>query len=568
MGIKYSNLSRNMRRFILSSAFVLLLAAILFLIVGFINKNTFASAGVRIANLYLDDLSKSEAQQILEQKIEEYKNSAFFITTTAGDKFNISPKTIGLIFDVNTALETAYKYGKVGNFIEKILQQTRAFIFKKQIPLEVKFDESIMVHFVNDTLSSIHNPAKNASYIYNFDTQKFQFSSAREGQIININILQNKLLENAANLTNNNIELKQQKDEPLVYEDTGEQAKLFAQKIIESGPYIIETRQNNWEVEQEDLISWIIFKPILNTKTNKYELGAEISNIKVQDYLTPFAPGVNTEPINAEFKMENDRVVAFSLATLGYELDVEKSAAAIAESIQNLKTNIALEFIETEPAISQKSIQNLGIDSLLGVGESDFARSPNSRKHNIKVGSDKFQGILVAPNEEFSFNKNLGSVTAAEGYLPELVIKQGATVPEYGGGLCQVSTTLFRAAMYAGLEVTKRSNHSYPVIYYGTPGFDATIYPGVVDLKFKNDMSGHILIQSRIEGTKLIFDIYGPDNGRKVVLDGPFQHDQKTNGSMKAHFIRKTYQRELLVKEDRFDSNYGAPAPLERNPLE
>ena len=90
----------------------------------------------------------------------------------------------------------------------------------------------------------------------------------------------------------------------------------------------------------------------------------------------------------------------------------------------------------------------------------------------------------------------------------------------------------------------------------------------MVDLKFRNDTPNHILIQSKVDGTKLIFDIYGSLNERKVALDGPFQYDQKANGSMKAYFIRKIYQGGLLAKEERFDSNYGAPAPLERNPLE
>ena len=139
---------------------------------------------------------------------------------------------------------------------------------------------------------------------------------------------------------------------------------------------------------------------------------------------------------------------------------------------------------------------------------------------------------------------------------------------ELGGGLCQVSTTLFRSAIMAGLPILERKPHSFPVKYYNPQGFDATIYPGVVDLKFKNDTPHHILIQSRVEGTKLIFDIYGPDNGRKVVLDGPFQYDEKPNGSMKAYFVRKIYQGEILAREERFDSTYGAPAPLERNPLE
>ena len=162
----------------------------------------------------------------------------------------------------------------------------------------------------------------------------------------------------------------------------------------------------------------------------------------------------------------------------------------------------------------------------------------------------------------------LGEVNEQNGFESELVIKSGKLVRESGGGLCQVSTTLFRSAVMAGLPITERRPHSFPVRYYNPQGYDATIYPGVVDLKFKNDTSNHILIQSRVEGVKLIFDIYGPDDGRKVVMEGPFQYDQKANGAMKAYFVRKTTLADGIVKEERFDSNYGAPVPLEKNPLE
>ena len=187
------------------------------------------------------------------------------------------------------------------------------------------------------------------------------------------------------------------------------------------------------------------------------------------------------------------------------------------------------------------------------------------------MATSRLNGVLVAPGEEFSFNKALGDVSAGTGYQQAYVIKGGRTVLGDGGGVCQVSTTLFRALLNAGLPITERRAHSYRVGYYEQgfpPGLDATVYYPTTDLKFKNDTSNHILIQSRVEGVKLIFDIYGPDDGRKVVMEGPFQYDQKANGAMKAYFVRKTTLADGIVKEERFDSNYGAPVPLEKNPLE
>jgi vancomycin resistance protein YoaR len=146
--------------------------------------------------------------------------------------------------------------------------------------------------------------------------------------------------------------------------------------------------------------------------------------------------------------------------------------------------------------------------------------------HNIKTGVKYISGAIVKPNEEFSTIARLGTIDQSSGYLPELVIKENSTVPEFGGGLCQVSTTLFRAAMNAGLDITERQNHSYRVSYYEPPvGMDATIYYPKPDFKFKNTTNNYILINGYVEGTKVSFDIYGTKDGRTVSVSDPEVYD-------------------------------------------
>ena len=137
------------------------------------------------------------------------------------------------------------------------------------------------------------------------------------------------------------------------------------------------------------------------------------------------------------------------------------------------------------------------------------------------------------------------------GYQPELLIKGGQTIPEYGGGLCQLSTTVFRAAILAGLPITERRPHSFPVKYYNPKGLMPPFIRGVTDLKFINDTGKHILLQTRIDGTQLIVEFYGSNDGRQVAMDGPYQYDQKANGSMKAYFIRTTSYPNGEKKEER-----------------
>ena len=559
-----------MRKFIIIIVPIIFIGTVFFLSLNLINKDRVIIKGLRVAGVVVNETGKEDLKNKLEEKIENYKNSNILIKTDTQET-QISVKNMGLIFDIDNTLNEATALGKEGGLVKRLREQAKVFIFKTDLPLSANFDRNIMAYFISNKLSDIHDPAKNISFIYDFDEKRFEFSSAKTGQIIDINEFQNKLLKNIGKLSLATINLKQYKDEPLVTSEGAEEAKNYAERIIEQGPYTIKTYDDSWKIEKDDLIRWIDFRPAFDAESKKYYLKTSISRARIQDYLTSFAPGLNLLPVNAEFEIQEGRVVVFNLANSGYNLDIAQSANNIASAIENLEKEASLEFIETLPSITEGAINNLKINAMLSRGETNFAGSPSARKHNIRLGSNQYQGLLIAPGEEFSFNKNLGEVTAAEGYLPELVIKQGKTIPEYGGGICQVSTTLFRAAVYAGLEITQRYNHSYVVPYYGTPGFDATIYPPNPDLAFKNNTPGYILIQYKIKGTRLIFEIYGQDDGRKVELEGPVVYDKKSDGSQKAWLkqIVKADNGDVLF-EKTFYSNYKSPLlyPVSRNPFE
>lgn len=295
-----------------------------------------------------------------------------------------------------------------------------------------------------------------------------------------------------------------------------------------------------------------------------------ISYAKIADYLESLAPHLNMEPVNAKLRFDNGRASVFVPPSSGRQLNIPLSAGLIAGALVDNKPSVSLTFDFIEPEITLEKINDLGIKTLLGSGESDYGKSPASRIHNIRVGMAKFNGIILGPGEKFSFNNFLGTVDERDGYQAELVIKGGELIREYGGGLCQVSTTVFRAAIMSGLPIVERRPHSFPVQYYNPQGFDSTIYPGVVDLKFSNNTSNHILIQTRVVGSKLSVEIYGSSDGREVKIEGPVQYDKKQSGAMKAYFIREIYQNGQLAKKERFDSIYRPPppSPLQRNPLE
>lgn len=242
---------------------------------------------------------------------------------------------------------------------------------------------------------------------------------------------------------------------------------------------------------------------------------------------------VYVEPINAQFQIENNKVVAFRNSTDGKTIDFEKLTSELHDDIPQLikSSNSKLSRIDVpiktlEPDITTEEVNEFGIIEQIGVGKSTFLHSIPNRVFNISLAASRINGILVAPGEEFSFVKALGDVSKFTGYKEAYVISGGKTVLGDGGGVCQVSTTLFRALLDAGLPITERHAHAYRVGYYeqdAPPGLDATVYVPSVDLKFKNDTGKHVLIQSYVDPVNyaLTFTLYGKKDGRTVELSTP-----------------------------------------------
>lgn len=313
-------------------------------------------------------------------------------------------------------------------------------------------------------------------------------------------------------------------------------------------------KAGQWSVDDYIKVGYLKsgeFKP--QTKSYKH------NPKEIYSWTKQIAASVNAEAKDPELTMKDGYATHFIAPVIGKQLDRYNSTLKILQSLELSQANLDLAIHSTQPQRLLSELNNLGIKELIGRGESKFNGSPANRRHNIRVGMNKIKGVIVKPGEEFSFNKYLGPVEASEGFLPELVIKGYETIPELGGGLCQVSSTTFRAAMHAGLPITQRRNHSYAVQYYAPQGTDATIYPGVIDLKFKNDTENSILIWPYFKGTDiLVFDFYGTRDGREVKLNQPVTYDRQSNGAMKATWTR-SITKDGKTETDSYSSNYKPP---------
>jgi vancomycin resistance protein YoaR len=213
----------------------------------------------------------------------------------------------------------------------------------------------------------------------------------------------------------------------------------------------------------------------------------------------------------------------------GYNIDYEKFYYLVNEAfLQKVRyVRIPAKKSFSKVVVNDESLYRQGIKEIISIGESNFAGSSWARRKNISVAANLYNGEIISKGKIFSFNEILEDVSEKRGFVKELVIKGNKTEKEYGGGVCQVSTTVFRTAFLGGLDIRRRRSHSYAVPYYRPHGLDATIYLEVQDFRFKNNTNGDILIQTVVDGDIIKFIFYGTRDDRKVEIEGPFISDYK-----------------------------------------
>jgi vancomycin resistance protein YoaR len=269
----------------------------------------------------------------------------------------------------------------------------------------------------------------------------------------------------------------------------------------------------SWQLAGSELIEFVRFD-------------GDFDKSRIEEYLAGVAESVNQQPKDAKFQFDEvtGKVIEFVPAENGVALNISKSQELMYQALVALSSNqtvesIALAFDATSPDVSLSEVNRLGIKEKIGVGTSTYKGSIASRVHNVALGAARINGTLIKPGEEFSFNQAIGDISAATGYQAAYIIQNGRTELGDGGGVCQDSTTIFRAALDAGLPITNRRGHAYRVGYYeqdAKPGLDATVFSPTTDFKFLNDTPAHILVQAEADSVnrRLTVTLYGTSDGR------------------------------------------------------
>lgn len=527
--------------------------------------------GARVANSRLTQRDPAQAKQELDAEWESVINGN--LEMRYRDKIYISSfADLGFQVDTQAMIKSLYGIGRQPSYFTGLKEQFFALLGWYNLAPHIVFNKSQFNDKLNGLFQDFERPAQNASLEFSEETEDFVLVHATEGLTVDRGKLSADLLQNIKSSSAPPIELRVSIEEPSVKNDEVDEAKEQARHAISNLPYYLTLDGDRWTIKKNTLLGWLKFEPVkdpvrspasngVKNNSDNYVLGVDLDREKAEEYLAKINWGINQAPVSAQIETEGNYASLFVVQENGYGIKFDRT-------IDNLLANIMADppvkttkiiADKTLPEITLRQTNDLGINQLVGEGQSDFSGSSASRIHNIKTGAAKLNYLILDPEEEFSFNNLLGPSGPEEGYLPEQVIKGNEIALEYGGGLCQLSTTLFRAAVNTGLRVTERQPHAFPVAYYSPHGFDATVYSPRPDLRFVNDTPGHLLMEIFTEGNQLYVNLYGTDDGRVVEIEGPNVLESNEDGSMKTVLIQRVYKDGELLREREFYSNYKSP---------
>lgn len=461
-------------------------------------------------------LTQKQATQAYEGKYNKRKQDKLSFVTPQ-DSFYLDLATSSAKIDYSP-LSDAFSNQHHHLFLTRLKNQlTALFIHAKIVP---KITVSLGLQ-QGQIASSVDKPFQNAQVLFSetpnqeaSQSAQIQIKESEDGASLDDEGLQ-KQISNYL-LTGkyiNNLPLK--RVAPKISTEQAQSAKATLEQILKQ-PLTLNFESKSWIIDAKVLLT------LLDLTSGESLLNKE----QTQVFIDNIASEIDTEVQEGlfEFVPEAKKVSAFKPSREGRTLDQDKTYQLITDALSKNSTTINLPVNIIKPKVQTEDINKLGIKELLGKGISNFAGSIPNRIYNVNLTAQKINGVLVPPGEIFSFNKTVGDITAATGFQQAYVIKEGRTVLDDGGGVCQDSTTLYRAVLNAGLPVVARTAHAYRVGYYEQgfpPGLDATVFYPSVDFQFKNDTPGHILIQAYTSGLTLYIDLYGTSDGRVAALTKP-----------------------------------------------
>jgi vancomycin resistance protein YoaR len=485
--------------------------------------------GVYVWDVDVGGLTRDEATARLAQ----FRYPADrLVTLRYGDRtWPVDPGEMGTYLDVPATVEAALAVGHGGGFMARLGEQAKTLLNGRLVLPVFSFNAGSGTIVASRVAREVNMPLRNASLKLG-DDLRVEVIPGQAGREVDVEATRQALVDRISAMTGGEVPLVVQESQPLLMDVSAAQAQV--ERIL-SGPVILAGPDGaSWTIEPRTLAEWLILRPVAGDG-GQFSLEVSLDPGQADRLAQEIAAQVNRPPRNAQFRFDDGGggLVTVADSVAGRTVNVTATLAIIESAAASDARTVELPVLTIRPQIATEDAPNLGIVELVGEGVTSYAGSSAAREQNIAVGASQFDGLLIAPGETFSFNDYLGEVTKEKGYEEGIIIWGNTTKSDVGGGLCQVSSTAFRAAFWAGLPVVERTAHSFRVSYYEPPkGLDATIYSPYTDLKWTNDTGHYILIQTYVnrDANRLTFRYYGTNPGRTVEMEGPIEANPVPHG--------------------------------------
>lgn len=533
-----SRISRKLGFFLLPPLVTMALLTMLLAFMGAQyrqNQSERILTGVRIGDVDVSGKTAAEAAAVVADASPQIDSGRVtLIDPAAGEEWLRSYSELGMMIDEEQTVTSAMDIGRSGGPLTRLRDSFSTWYYGRSVAPVIVFDESKLDQTVLDLASEIDQPAVNAAISYADNAA--EFNPGQPGRVLDKADLRTRLEQPLSQYRDANLEILIHETSPTLYDDTAVAQEI--QQIL-SGPVTFYLAEPLDELDlepmvlpQETLASWLRVD-VHQEADGSLRQEVIVDENAVRHWLRPYADQLYRDPVNARFYFDDAtrQLVLVSPHVNGRAFDLEATVGQFLAQVRTSNRSVPFMLEEIVPVVhADASAAELGITELITETTTWFYGSTDARKHNIARAAANFFGVVVAPGEEFSFNKYLGSVSEGDGYEQGLIIVGGRTIEGVGGGVCQVSTTLYQSAFLAGFPITERWEHGYMLHYYDDgegPGMDATVYSPIVDTKFINNTPHHLLVENYYneEFEALTFKLYSTSMGREVEKSGPVFSD-------------------------------------------
>jgi vancomycin resistance protein YoaR len=434
-----------------------------------------------------------------------------------------APDEIGLQIAIDGAVERAFAVGRGPDVLGNLQERGALLQTERDIPLDVTLDEGRLNSFLEARAEELAVEPEDATLAV--VQGQLLATPSQPGRAISAEGIVEAIQPGLLALQPQSAELKARELAPSLDDAGIAEAKASLETLLAQPVAVtVADQQRTWT--PAELGALVRIERV--EQDGKARLDIALNNAPIAAWLAEIGPTLELAPIEPRLRWSEGAVRISEPGNDGARLDQATALAQITEQLWQGERQIAVALTAVPPQIRPETLASLGIVELVAEGRSDFSGSAAYRVQNIRAGAAQMNGVVLAPGEEFSFNKHVGAIDEANGFTEGYAIIQGRTQLEWGGGVCQVSTTVFRAAFWAGVPISERNQHSFRISWYEVYepiGMDAAIFtgPGGYDFRFVNDTGSWLLMQTEVDTrrARLTVRLYGTKPDREVVQTGP-----------------------------------------------